>query len=250
MNNTTPTNINWTQLIGLIAMVAAFIHPGFTIPADIQTALVVAIGAATTVITWIMHTFVNPPMTGLRPPGKLGFSKHAAHLLLVFVVGGLAVGGLQRCAMVQDWVGGSGKQLGQLLVLGKGGQTTYISLCSPVPKPSYCPDPATGKRASHIFTSVAVDAVGTYEAHGDTAALLSALERDVADIVGMINEAKARSGKPQLGVTEIVTIIQLAIQLGPQLWADFKAISGVPTDEQLNGWVQAIRDNDARIQLM
>jgi hypothetical protein len=52
-------NINWTQLLGLIATVLALF--GINLDPHTQAAIILLIVSATSLVTWVMHTFVNHP---------------------------------------------------------------------------------------------------------------------------------------------------------------------------------------------
>lgn len=54
-----PTNINWTQLVGLAATLLALF--GVKLDPATQAAAVAAIVSLTAVATWVLHTFVNHP---------------------------------------------------------------------------------------------------------------------------------------------------------------------------------------------
>lgn len=240
------TNINWTALIGLIATVVALF--GLDIPADVQAKLVAGIDAVTFVIIWFLHTYVNHDVTDRK--ALMGFGRRL-HTLLVFALGAALITPLAYgCSTIQDALSGAGKPIAQALVVGKDGQGAYLVLCSVTPKPAYCPDVATAKDVSGKFTSVAGRIVAIYETHGDTSALIVELQNAVIDIIKLQNDAKARSGKPGLSATEIITIVTTVIQVGRDLYADWKSIQGDPTDAQLDGWVAIIKGQNDRIQAM
>lgn len=95
----TPTNINWTALIGLIATVIALF--GIDVPADVQAKLVAGIDSLTFVIIWVLHTFVNPPPE--KRPNMLGFARRhhnwIAAIVLVPIVAAMV---LARCGSIPD----------------------------------------------------------------------------------------------------------------------------------------------------
>lgn len=57
MHNPLLSKINWTQLVGLLAMFAAMF--GFNIPSDVQAQVAVAITSVIAVVTWVLRTFFS-----------------------------------------------------------------------------------------------------------------------------------------------------------------------------------------------
>jgi hypothetical protein len=55
------SKINWTQAVSLAAMALAFF--GIDVPYDVKAALIAGIGAATTVVTWILRTWFTTKLT-------------------------------------------------------------------------------------------------------------------------------------------------------------------------------------------
>jgi hypothetical protein len=55
------SKINWTQAISMVAMVATYF--GINMPADVQAAILAAIVAVSTVVTWILRTWFSPTVT-------------------------------------------------------------------------------------------------------------------------------------------------------------------------------------------
>jgi hypothetical protein len=55
------SKVNWTQAVSGFAMILAFVTSGhISMTPEQQMALVVTIGVATNIATWILHTFFTP----------------------------------------------------------------------------------------------------------------------------------------------------------------------------------------------
>lgn len=55
------SKINWTQAIALVC--GLLTYAGYTVPADVQNAVLAGIIAASTVITWALRTFSTKSIT-------------------------------------------------------------------------------------------------------------------------------------------------------------------------------------------
>lgn len=49
------SKINWTQAVGLVAMLLTFF--GINVPEDVKAEMLAVIGGVTTVVTWVLRTW-------------------------------------------------------------------------------------------------------------------------------------------------------------------------------------------------
>ena len=97
------SNVNWTQLVGLLAMLLALF--GIDLDPHTQAAIIAAIAALTAVATWVLHTFVNHPnniaAAQTLVTNAVNAAKKAAPALTLFAALVLSAG-LGGCAALTD----------------------------------------------------------------------------------------------------------------------------------------------------
>jgi hypothetical protein len=96
------SNINWTQLVGLLATLLALF--GINLDPHTQAAIVAVIVGATAVATWVLHTFVNHPNNVEAAQSlvadAVNAAKKSAPVLVAFAF--VMLTGLGGCAALSD----------------------------------------------------------------------------------------------------------------------------------------------------
>jgi hypothetical protein len=66
------SKINWTQAVSAFAMIVTLVSGGkFDITGDQQAAIVVTIGVACNVVTWVLKTWFTPTVTPASLPAAV-----------------------------------------------------------------------------------------------------------------------------------------------------------------------------------
>lgn len=166
------------------------------------------------------------------------------------------------CSLFAPYGGGGGStpldpKVGQTIGAGLAvivsGQQTFITVCGPgasVP-PALCKaNLANAQKASATAKVVSDRIVATYEAGGDTGALIVELGVDAAALVSLYNDKlKAKDARKRLDPITWITIAQTVIPIFESLYQQIMS-QGAPDNSALNKSVATIDTQDDVIQSM
>lgn len=252
----TPTNINWLQIVQLLAMGAAF--AGISISQTQITEIAAGVGAMIAVGTMIIHTFFNHSPNGPIAKaineawiaGKNGLKNPAplAVLLAFLIMPVIFLGG---CSQLSNFFSNASTPIGDGGTVISGLQVTYLGLCPAGSTVSYCiSSKGDAKSASAVATLTMSQLVSAYETGGNVTQLESQLLTDITQWDTLINDLSAKAGRKADILSNIVTILGVVIPVGQDIYNAIQQAAGNYSNAQLNTLVQTIESQNAQIQAL